>query len=96
MGRSDGKCHFCFNETEYLTHLFFNCSIIQRVLLWIENKLNTLMNNVGQNRKYFSLKTCITGFEDTNETIRLVWNTVAQLLKWEIWKLRNVSKFEGK
>ena len=96
MGRLDGKCHFCFNETEYLTHLFFNCSIIQRVLLWIENKLNTLMNNVGQNRKYFSLKTCITGFEDTNETIRLVWNTVAQLLKWEIWKLRNVSKFEGK
>ena len=56
MGRSDGKCHFCFDETEYLTHLFFNCSVIQQLLTWMENRLNILMNNLMQNRKQTHLE----------------------------------------
>ena len=32
MGRSDGKCHFCRTKMEYLTHLFYECSVIKNFL----------------------------------------------------------------
>ena len=60
----------------------------------MENRLNILIieckteNNFPEN--------ILIGFEDKNETNKLIWNTVAQLLTWEMWKLRNVIKYEGK
>ena len=32
MGKSDGKYHFCKIETEYLTHLFYECRVTKDVL----------------------------------------------------------------
>ena len=39
---------------------------------------------MSQNRKQFTLKTAIIGFEEKHDTVRLIWKTVIHLAKWEI------------
>ena len=101
IGRSKGKCHFCKTETEYLTHLFCECAVIQSALTNINNKINTILEQVGHEHVKFGLKNVILGFDyDTvqnvqNGHVRIYLNTVLQMVKWEIWKIRNIIKYEN-
>ena len=66
IGRSDGKCHFCKTEIEYLTHLFCECAVIKDVLANINVKINTTLRQNGHETVQLDLKQIILGFEITD------------------------------
>ena len=96
IGRSDGKCHFCKSETEYLTHLFYECSVIHDVLAKLNDKINATLLRNGHDHVLLDLKNVIIGFDNTDRCIRIYLNTILHIVKWEIWKIRNVIKYENK
>ena len=96
MGTSDGKCHFCNTQIEYLTHLFYECTVIQEMLVNIQNKINSTLQGKGHEHIHFDLKTVMPGFERNEDCVRTYLNTVLHIVKWERWKLRNLIKYESK
>ena len=95
MGRSDGKCHFCKIETEYLTHLFYECIVTKGVLKKIQTKINGTLQSKGYRQRSLDLKTVILGVEENEECVRIFLNTILHILKWELWKIRNIIKYEN-
>ena len=96
IDRSDGKCHFCKTEMENLTHLYYECAIIKDVLVNINVKINTTLQHHGYETGYLYLKHVILGFENTQENLRIYLNTIMHIIKWEVWKIRNLIKYENK
>ena len=94
MGKSEGKCHFCKVETEYLTHLFYDCNVIKEVLNNIEAKVNNTLLSNGYQRHFFDLQNVIVGVEKKEECVRVFLNTILHIFKWELWKIRNLIKYE--
>ena len=95
MGRSEGKCHFCKVETEYLTHLFYDCKVIKDVLKNIETKINNTLQSNGYEQHFLNLQIIITGVNENETCVRIFLNTILQIFKWEIWKIRNLIKYEN-
>ena len=96
IDRSDGKCHFCKTEIEYLTHLFYDCAVIKDVLVNINVKINTTLQQHGHETVHLDLKHLILGFENTDKNVRIYLNTIMHIIKWEVWKIRNLIKYENK
>ena len=48
MNMSNGLCHFCKANTETLTHLFFDCAVVNRIIREIEAKINCILEAVLQ------------------------------------------------
>ena len=92
MGMSNGSCHFCKTDSETLRHLFYQCRITQNFILKVENALNKL--SVAAIK--IQLKHLILGFLHADQTIQTLINFVLPLLKWELWKQRNLVKFENR
>ena len=42
MGKSNGQCHFCNNELEFLMHLFYRCHKIKHVLDELKHIFNSI------------------------------------------------------
>ena len=96
IGRSNGKCHFCKTETEYLTHLFYECAVVRDVLIKLNDKINATLQQNGHEHVHFDLRNVILGFEIQSDRIRIYLNTILQIVKWEVWKIRNLIKYENK
>ena len=95
MGKSEGKCHFCKSETEYLTHLFYECRIIKDVIKNIEAKINNTLQSKGYRQQKLNLEMVIVGVIENEECVRIFLNTILQIFKWELWKIRNLIKYEN-
>ena len=96
MNMSTGLCHFCKTNTETIKHLFYECSIINRVIHKIENKINCILEN-DLHLKISLLSThLVLGLLHENSLVRKFVNFIIILSKWEIWKLRNNVKFNNK
>ena len=85
MCKSAGKCHFCKVEAEYLTHLFYDCNAIKEVLNNIEAKINNTLLSSSYQRHFFDLQNVIVGVEKRKKMY---------IFKWELWKIRNLIKYE--
>lgn len=96
MGMSNGKCHFCKNETENVCHLFYSCTIIRNIIQDVESNINTIIREKYQEIITLQLKNVILGFIHVNTNIETFVNFILHMLKWEIWKQRNLIKFENR
>ena len=96
IGRSEGKCHFCKTEIEYLTHLFCECAVIKDVLANVNIKINATLQRNGHENVHLDLQHVILGFESSDNNIRIYLNTILHIVKWEVWKIRNLIKYENK
>ena len=96
IGRSEGKCHFCKTEIEYLTHLFCECAVIKDVLANVNIKINVTLQRNGHENVHLDLQHVILGFESSDNNIRIYLNTILHIVKWEVWKIRNLIKYENK
>ena len=76
MGKSNGKCHFCKIETEYLTHLFYNCIVVKNVLNDIETRINNSLQRKGYTQLSIDLQMVIIGAEEKEKIVRVFLNTV--------------------
>ena len=95
MGKSNGKCHFCKIETEYLTHLFYNCTVVKNVLNDIETRINNSLQRKGYTQLSIDLQMVIIGADEKEKNVRVFLNTVLEIFRWELWKIRNLIKYEN-
>ena len=95
MSRSDGKCHFCKVEIEYLTHLFYECRVIKDVLKNLETKINQTLQSNGYEQQLLDLQLILLGDSEKEDCVRVFINTILHIFKWEVWKIRNIIKYEN-
>ena len=63
----------------------------------MENALNILLRNkLNVAAIQIQLKHIILGFLHADQNIQTLINFVLHLLKWELWKQRNLVKFENR
>ena len=96
MSMSDGLCHFCRENSENLTHLFYFCRIINRVIRELEQKINSIIEEEYMLKVQLKPTNLILGFVHEKSDIRMFVNFVLIQCKWEIWKLRNKIKHDNK
>ena len=89
MGRSGGTCHFCKNATKNLAHLFYHCLLVNETLLFIEHKINLILDETNHEEIYFDLKAMYFDLENQNKRISTFVNIILHIFKWELWKIRN-------
>ena len=93
MNRSDGKCHFCA-EVESLTHLFYNCNYVQQFFSYVEQNIadhvpwKPKLISIIRNKKEY----LIGNIDDDN----CFFNAITINMKYTIWKVRNIIKFQNK
>ena len=96
MNLSDGLCHFCRLETEDVRHLFALCSVSKEISRRLQNKMNVILNMYFNCNISLQSHEIIIGYLHTNKIIRIFVNFVLHILKWELWKIRNVIKHENR
>ena len=96
MNMSNGLCHFCKANTETLTHLFYDCAVVNRIIREIEAKINCILEAVSQLKINLLSSHLVLGFLHENSHIRKFVNFIIILMKWEIWKLRNKVKYDNR
>ena len=96
MNMSNGLCHFCKANTETITHLFYDCTIIKRTINEIEDKINRILEADTQLKVNLSSANQVLGFLHESRHVRDFINLILILSKWEIWKLRNKIKFDNR
>ena len=93
MGKSDGKCHFCKVEIEYLTHLFYECRVIKDVLKNLETKINQTLQSNGYEQQLLDLQLILLGDIIKYENIRY---TSGSITKTVLHKIKSCCKFWAK
>ena len=83
-------------ETEYLTHLVYECAVVRDVLVKLNDKINATLQQNGHEHVHLDLRNVILGFEIQSDRIRIYLNTILQIVKWKVWKIRNLIKYEYK
>ena len=66
---------------------------MNETLLSIEHKI---LAGINHEEIYLDLKTMYFGLENQNKRISSFVNTILHLVKWELWKVRNLVKYENK
>ena len=96
MGRSDGKCHFCKTNSETLKHLFFGCDPINKLFGKIFHTINAFFTLENTETIYFNERHVIFGGYARNKRDCAIINTILNTVKWTIWKIRNIVKYQKK
>ena len=90
MGQTNGQCHFCKNEIEFLMHLFYRCHKIKHVLDELKHIVIIIFE---KNIVLVEENVILWVYErEITEDLLLV-NLVICILKWVIWKTRNYIKY---
>ena len=76
MNMSDGLCHFCRENSENLTHLFYFCRIINRVIRELEQKINSIIEKEYMLKVQLKPTNLILGFVHEKSDIRMFVNFV--------------------
>ena len=75
MGKFNGKCHLCKIETEYLTHLFYNCIVVKNVPNDIETRINNSFQRKGYIQLSIDLQMVIIGADEKEKSMRVFINS---------------------
>ena len=88
MKYSNGICTVCNSQEENLEHLLLSCTGIQEIWKEIEKVVKLIHDDI-------ELSTCIilTGFFKEQVFGKLV-NVIMSICRWNIWKRRNLYKYE--
>ena len=93
MHKSNGICKVCNTEPETICHLLFDCQNVKP--LWL--KINDLLISATGEDYQIKVKNVILGFDKNTITdsddVRIIYNFVIIIVKWNIWKHRNNVKF---
>ena len=94
--KSNGKCHFCTDYVENIEHLFYDCERSKEFLSFVFAMMNFVEPRSKNHVEFtFSKFNVIFGFA-TKEKISNVCNFIVLMAKWEIWKERNIVKYQKK
>ena len=66
------------------------------VLKKIQTKINDTLQPKGYKQCSLDMKIVILGVKENEECVRIFLNTILYILKWELWKIRNIIKYEIK
>ena len=88
MNMSNGSCHFCKANTETITHLFYDCTIIKPTINEIEDKINRILEAETQLKVNLSSAHLVLGFLHESSQVRTFINFILILSKWEIWNFK--------
>ena len=91
MRLSDGTCKICHNAGENLDHLLSECKDVNYIWEYAETLIKRCFNNEFRMSKLYIL----TGYFWDCSWSYLV-NVIITVCRWEIWKRRNLNRFEGK
>ena len=89
MKYSDGFCGLCKDEIENLEHLLYYCTNVCVIWTRIENVTSNFLN-VSLNGVVI-----LTGVLDVN-ILGSITNMIISIARWNIWKRRNLNKFESR
>ena len=70
--------------------------MIKDVLANVNIKINATLQRNGHENVHLDLQHVILGFESSDNNIRIYLNTILHIVKWEVWKIRNLIKYENK
>ena len=65
------------------------------LLVKFNDKINATLQQNGHEHVHLYLKNVILCFEIQSDRIRIYLNTILQIVKWEVWKIRNFIKYEN-
>jgi len=93
MSLSDGKCRICCVKVENMVHLLYECDGISEIWTDIEGIINDLIYDKNIKIDLFVI---FPGLLDVNneEESKLV-NVILSITRWEIWKRRNLNRYEN-
>ena len=74
----------------------YHCPLVNETLLFIEHKINLILAETNHEEIYFDLKTMYCVLENQNKRISTFVNIILHIVKWELWKIRNLVKYENK
>ena len=89
-------CQLCRFETEDVRHLFAFCLVSKEITRRLQNKMNDIINLYFNCNILLQSHNIVIGYLHTNKIIRIFVNFVIHVLKWELWKIRNLVKHETK
>ena len=96
MNKSNGKCHFRTDYVENIEHLFYDCERSKEFLSLVFAMMNFVEPRSNNHVEFtFSKFNVIFGFA-TKEIFSNVCNSIVFMAKWEIWKERNIVKYQKK
>ena len=95
MGKSNGLCLFCKNNTETPQHLFFQCFKIKPII----EELNTMIIALCDltyvlNEDNIMLGIYLYDKHNIKEVLSVIFLII--VAKWAIWKFRNDIKYNNK
>ena len=89
-GLSDGICKMCSSHEENVEHLLYTCSKLSGI--WED--IVQFINNVFETRITLNRFSVLAGILINDETNAVV-NVVISIARFEIWKRRNVFRYEN-
>ena len=89
MKLSDGTCKVCFKNVENMYHLLISCTDI--MVIW--KQIEIIVKRVLETFKLDNLSILGGYFEDCGEINQI--NAILSVTRWNIWKRRNVIKYEN-
>ena len=90
MNRSNGLCNICNNEMETLDHLFYYCNYATQVRQLVRTNICNKVIHFDTTLN----EECVFLGDTTNNNAAL--NSVIFTMKWAIWKIRNIKKYQNK
>lgn len=88
MNFSDGICKVCNDNFEDIAHLLSDCNKLKGVWNIVENMLKPVLNI------QIDLFTIIAGFLNDETPTNEITNMLLSMVRWIIWKRRNIVKYE--
>ena len=89
MNFSDGVCKICGLCIENLEHMFLGCTDIGKVWKEVEKLLQNVITGFEISKMYI-----LCGYFEKNIYSELV-NVFMSICRWNLWKRRNVNKYEN-